>query len=385
MIPDSTIFAGQYVDKNGAPIYDLYNHAKDIHHKNYEYFSIDLKGQDKVWNGTELVDATTIGVWETDQYGNRAFYPYMPGTTKKIHKVVAELNQFCGAYDNNWSDDNWKYTVSNNGQNTDYARIDYMTTALQAGKLPKNDKEWVVVGNCADGYYSDWIVSFLPAEPEETPPTPSTVIEKLRVIAEDLSVGENTDFDFNDVVFDVIWTKVYSDETHTTLTSQTVEITLQAAGGTLPLYVDGKEVHHEFGVDQHTMVNTNAKARGMNGKDDATPVTWTTTNYSGTTIGEIANSIEVKVIKNGEEILLSAVRGRIASKIGVKIEPTPYVWCYEREDIDHRYSLSDGTSLFTEWVQGIYPASDWYTYAKKSIDDYRAAKAALNAQGNQQP
>ena len=380
MIPDSTIFAGTYVDKNGNPIYDLYHQAKDIHHKNYEYFSIDLKGQDKVWNGTALVDATTIGEWGTDPYGNRAFFPYMPGTTKKIHKVVAELNQFCGEYDNNWNDDNWKYTVSNNGQNTDYARIDYMTTALNAGKLPKNDKEWVVVGNCADGYYSDWIVSFLPAEPEDTP-NPVTEIEKLRVIAEDLSVGENTDFDFNDVVFDVIWTKTFSDETKTNLTSQKVEIKLLAAGGTLLLYVDGKEVHEQFGVDQYTMVNTDAKAHGLKGKDDAQPVTWETSNYSGSTIGDIANSIVVKVIKNGEEYLIRAERGHIASKIGVKfINDQEYEWCYERQDIEDKYSLMTGESPFQAWVQGIYPYDDWYTYAYDEIMKYR--NKLNGAQGN---
>ena len=377
MIPDSTIFAGTYVDKNGNPIYDLYHDADKIHHKNYEYFSIDLKGQSKVWNGTELVDATTIGEWVTDQYGNKAFYPYMPGTTEKIHKVVAELNQFCGEYDNQWSDDNWKYTVSNNGQNTDYARIDYMITALNAGKLPKNDKEWVLVGNCADGYYSDWIVSFMPATPDPGEEHQnSTVTESLRVIAEDLSVGESTDFDFNDVVFDVIWTKNYTDET---LTSQSVKVVLQAAGGTLPLYVAGHEVHGEFGEDTNVMINTKAAEQGYRGNDNAgtREIPLTTDDWSGSNIYDIANSIDIYVIKNETECHLSAPVGGIASKIGVK---TNYKWCKERQDIEDKYSLEDGTSPFREWVNGIYPADDWYGYAKNEIVKYRAAKAALNGE-----
>ena len=196
--------------------------------------------------------------------------------------------------------------------------------------------------------------------------------EELRVIAEDLTVDTNTDFDFNDVVFDVLhYTKGPK--------AGTVEVVLQAAGGTLPLYVAGHEVHEEFGVAQNVMVNTNAAARGHNGKDDAgtRTIPLTSNQWSGTTIEEIANSIEIKVIKDDVPYILTAPVGGIASKIGVKPN---YDWCDERQDIDNKYSLTDGTSLFTEWVQGIFPASNWYTYAKKSIDEYKAAKAALNGQ-----
>ena len=327
--------------------------------------------------------------------------------TKSIPYLNRDGNQYCGfdvknvggydnqpadfplisAYQENGTNDGSLYLDHLPGQQSDRKALNlkFIAKMYNQGYRPVNNTSlrlWVIQGGCADGYYSDWIVSFLPAN-YNPGPTPDTVIEKLRVIAEDLSVGERTDFDFNDVVFDVIWTRVYSDETHTELTSQTVQITLLAAGGTLPLYVDGQEVHDLFGVDQHTMVNTNALARGMNGKDDAEPVTWPTTNYSGTTIGEIANSIDVYVMKNDEPCHLSAPVGAIASKIGVGfINGVGYQWCDEREDIDHRYSLVDGTSLFTEWVQGIYPAPDWYTYAKGSIDSYRAAKAAAQAAAN---
>ena len=74
-------------------------------------------------------------------------------------------------------------------------------------------------------------------------PVPAT----WRVIAEDLSAEENTDFDFNDVVLDV------------TLTKDGADCVLQAAGGQLPLRINGDddlEVHKMFGVDQKKMVNT---------------------------------------------------------------------------------------------------------------------------------
>lgn len=389
MIPDSTIFDGQYVDKDGAPVYDLVNQKDRIHHIEYTYYSKWLGTNTQVWNGTAFVDASNYGDLVGDENSGYRFYPYMPGTTKRVHVLNCKTNEYCGTSET-VQDDFWEYEYRENGDyKGKFYRVDNMISYLTAGKLPisgdEQPKTWILVNSRPDGYYSDWIVSFMPADGGDVPPgpTPTTVIEKLRVIAEDLTVSQNTDFDFNDVVFDVIWTKVYSDETLATLSSQTVQITLQAAGGTLPLYVDGKEVHHEFDVDLHTMVNTNAKHLGMNGKDDATPVTWTTTNYSGTTIGEIANSIDVYVIKNGETCHLSAPVGGIASKIGVKfINDQGYQWCDEREDIDHRYSLSDGTPLFSNWVQGIYPADDWYDYAYDEIVKYRAALSAANNSTN---
>ena len=192
--------------------------------------------------------------------------------------------------------------------------------------------------------------------------------EEIRVIAEDLSVGQETDFDFNDVVFDVrrytLTTKKH--------TEGEVEIILRAAGGTLPLYVDGHEVHQEFNVDVNEMVNTNAQRRGLKGADRA-PVTLPVpaNHYSGTTIGEIANSIEVYVVKEGANCYLEAPVNGIASKIGVKCD---FEWCDEREDIDNKYKLEGASdSLFKDWVQEILPSEGWYRYAKESIEEYKNA------------
>lgn len=94
-----------------------------------------------------------------------------------------------------------------------------------------------------DGYYSNWIVKLSPADPEfyEDPdPNTRTVTVKRRVMCEDL--GSTFDFDFNDLVFDVTytqnqkkvgdnWEPVNADKTWT------ATITLQAAGGTLPIYI----------------------------------------------------------------------------------------------------------------------------------------------------
>ena len=200
-----------------------------------------------------------------------------------------------------------------------------------------------------------------------TPVPPVEEWEELRVIAEDLSVSQSTDFDFNDVVFDVRrYTK--TTENHQ---KNDVELILRAAGGTLPLYVAGYEIHETFGVDLDVMVNTKAQSKGLKGEDKE-PVTikLTANQYSGSTIGEIANSIDVYVIKNNVPCHLTAPKGEIASKIGVKCD---YDWCDERQDIDDKYKLIDGTPLFKDYVQGIEPYNDnWYRYAYNSIYGFPA-------------
>ena len=136
----------------------------------------------------------------------------------------------------------------------------------------------------------------------------------MRVIAEDLSVSDNSDFDFNDVVFDVTFDSPEQGKT---------TITLQAAGGTLPLYVGGQEVHEKFGVSTKTMVNTGT---GVS-KD---PVSFELND----TFGHDANNILVQVEKEGVLVEITAERGRVASKIAVSPN---YEWCTEKQDIEKKY------------------------------------------------
>lgn len=145
----------------------------------------------------------------------------------------------------------------------------------------------------------------------ETPdPTPQA---NVRVIAEDLSVSDNSDFDFNDVVFDVTFDYPAGKTT----------ITLLAAGGTLPLYVGGQEVHEKFGVSTKTMVNTGAGAS----KD---PVSFVLDG----TFNRDANNIVVEVEKEGVRMPITAEKGRVASKIAVKPN---YEWCSEKQDIEDKH------------------------------------------------
>ena len=142
--------------------------------------------------------------------------------------------------------------------------------------------------------------------------------EAIRIIAEDLSASEGSDFDFNDVVFDVQmnWP---SEGKHT--------ITLLAAGGTLPLTIAGEEVHAKFGVPTNKMVNTESWT------EQRDPVTFVIEgNYAN------ANEIEVRVQKGSDWPLLTAPKGKAASKIAVS---TDYEWVKELQDITNAYRQFD--------------------------------------------
>lgn len=142
--------------------------------------------------------------------------------------------------------------------------------------------------------------------------------ETIRIIAEDLSATEGSDFDFNDVIFDVQmnWP---SEGKHT--------ITLLAAGGTLPLTIAGEEVHEKFGVPTNKMVNTESWT------EQKAPVTFIIEgNYTN------ANEIEVRVQKGSDWPLLTAPKGKAASKIAVS---TDYKWVKELQDITNAYEDFD--------------------------------------------
>ena len=166
--------------------------------------------------------------------------------------------------------------------------------------------------------------------------------EAIRIIAEDLSASEGSDFDFNDVVFDVQmnWP---AEGKHT--------ITLQAAGGTLPLTIAGEEVHAKFGVPTNKMVNTESWT------EQRDPVTFVIEgNYAN------ANEIEVRVQKGSDWPLLTAPIGKAASKIAVS---TDYEWVKELQDITNAYGQ------FDTYVTTGKPAK-WWESAKKDTYIYNA-------------
>ncbi len=208
------------------------------------------------------------------------------------------------------------------------------------GYLPVNNKsltEWVKVGK-SDGYFSDWIVTLTEAQRQ----IPSS--NKVRIMAEDLNAQaadgdiENSDWDFNDVVFDVEF-----DETGNGGT-----ITLICAGGVLPLKVAGVEVHLKFDPSLtqdekgwYPMINT-GKGMGIDRPQVSFHINDADPENNGKGI-----LIEVeKTLSNGTKqwLDLRAQKGQPSSKFAVKPTVQP---CLERDNINF---VSE--RAFSRYVQG---------------------------------
>lgn len=172
----------------------------------------------------------------------------------------------------------------------------------------------------------------------------------LRVIAEDLTAGEKGDFDFNDVVFDAEY-----------IDANKVKVTIYAAGGTLPLRVDGKEVHDLFKtanpnattdqggeINTMTMINTNARFVNLKvGSSSAelpnkpefyiTNQTWN--SDANLFAADVRDKIKIIVTKTDEagneyQLELTAEQGKTPGKVGVG---TSYEWKNEREYIGDEF------------------------------------------------
>jgi len=203
-----------------------------------------------------------------------------------------------------------------------------------------------------DYVYSDWIVTLTPALPQGDTSDPTKW--SIRVMAEDLSASDDTDFDFNDVVLDFECEEG----------SSTLNVTLQAAGGTLPLRInqnDNWEVHKLFGLNvTNIMINTNWNR--SNGTEIAEKPTFDITT-SSTINSEDAFLAAVKAVKlevyktsEGVEqwIEMRADQGKPAAKFAV---PTTVKWMDERISIKTKYGK------FSTWATSA-PDVQWWDPSK---------------------
>ena len=183
--------------------------------------------------------------------------------------------------------------------------------------------------------YTDWIIRVSPCEFDMT--------DGVRIIAEDLGASES-DFDYNDVVFDAkVANETVEVSQYNYQNKLVAYIVLQAAGGTLPLTVGGKEVHEAFGVSTSTMVNTGLVSKSpvsfkvMLGEADY--------NISG---ADAIKKIPV-IVKNGNSLIeLEVETGKAPEKIAVS---TSFEWCGERVPIYTVYPK------FKDWVKD--KSVDW--------------------------
>ena len=140
-----------------------------------------------------------------------------------------------------------------------------------------------------------------------------------RIFAEDLTVSESGDFDFNDVVLDI-----YKD-------GDGAYAMLMAEGATLPIYVGEmykNEFHVLFGVETHVMVNT---APGQHSAVAPVKIELPATVKTPADV-----RIWVKKTLSGQEYLLElqVKQGKAPSKILVKEEVD---WADERQSIEEKH------------------------------------------------
>ena len=205
-----------------------------------------------------------------------------------------------------------------------YVGLDYQTKKTTRNGHTQQD--YVSAFLQPDGKYTDRVLKIVPA----------ILKGDIRIIAEDLSASEGSDFDFNDVIFDVkyeypVWNKT--------------TIILQAAGGKLPLCIgvldDEHEVHNLFGVSLNTMVNT----EDWTAHKDPVPFI-IDGQYGSWNI----NNLPIWVQKGSDWVLLTAHKGKAASKIAVS---TDYKWVKELKDISNAYKN------FDTYVTNCTPSEWW--------------------------
>lgn len=280
---------------------------------------------------------------------------YMYYNKKQVPYLSSDQNTYCGDFLEYTSDDDVKIRKQFNG--TEVVCLNWkklVDERLSQGYLPvvgSSMKKWVKVHGGADGYHSDWIVTLTKAENNTTTPPPSTSDDIVcRIIVEDLTVGESSDFDFNDVVFDV-----RKDGT----------LIIRAIGGELPIYIgaeNANEVHAACSItlsgNTNQGKNSHRFMRNTGWQSDANSKVYEGIDYNAD-LGHIklsgtfntpadAQKIGIWVHKNGENIKLKAPRGKVASMVCVG---TDYKWCAERQDIDDKYHKG-GVRLFREYVIG---------------------------------
>ena len=167
-----------------------------------------------------------------------------------------------------------------------------------------------------------------------------------RVIAEDLSAAQAGDFDFNDVVFDVV--KYEGGKT---------TLRLQACGGTLPLKIGsnngagGVEVHSLYG-ETAPDATTGLYKMWNTGYNSHEPVDFEIAGDYTTPEQLLALHIEVQ--KDGAWMPLTAKKGEAACKILVDNRFTI---------VPERKSIVDDYGNFTTYVQG-------YWTDKDGLDDF---------------
>ena len=196
--------------------------------------------------------------------------------------------------------------------------------------------------------YDAWIVKLVKAV--GTP----TYYERGRIMCEDLGALRNSDLDFNDVVFDA-----------TLFNDGSINIKVQAAGGTLPIFVAGEEV--TMGEMTNTGVGDlvapqiiNISAEQNRAKAGSTEWKWKSLLEIPV---EVIGSDGIKYELKGEK---GNAPGKFCTYIGL---PWP----------DEYVKFNDAYPNFNNWVQNANPVLWWEENVK---EEYNAILTDLNLKNN---
>ena len=337
--PRSNLWANTYnvpADITDAERQDVYKYIKA--HSTTEN-SIDINYTEffvqQVWKGKDVYSNHMNQLTAGTQSAKDVVYNFNSGNGSIMLMVNSGTSYF--AYHNSLDGNN--YDV----KNTDYKIFNipgygyYVGFDFQAHGEDSSQKV------AADGIFTDWIVKIVPATRkdsdnnntgnEQPAEDPNVSLATMRIMCEDLGGFSGNDIDFNDVVFDVTY-----------LTATRAKITIQAAGGTLPIYIGSEtpenEVHALFGVSHKTMVNTNRE--GYLNKNVAGVVTCNPVSIEIAVQSQNPNDIPVTVqAADGTTYSLSSNTGWPTQKICVPVETG---WTNERVGIAEQYPR------FSDWV-----------------------------------
>lgn len=193
-----------------------------------------------------------------------------------------------------------------------------------------------------DGYYNDWIIRICPG-------IPSSIAQ--RVMCEDL--GNSFDWDFNDVVFDVYFTTDWVWNGFSTEKVTTAHITIQCAGGTIPIYVGttetSKEIHKLVGDGSMTAVlHPSAPAQYT---IKVSSQWWLWSLLGGNRTEPDASMIPIYVNETNTNDIAKNLQARaVPQKFAC---PTTVAWSAELTNIADTYPN------FTQWVQDANATGIW--------------------------
>jgi hypothetical protein len=383
--------------------------------RSYIGFDFDMLPDDKTYawnweNGQKTTPKTVVySGWASPQGGDNLIFTESGQVSTitdwnaeikvKGNKVIRALdsntNMYCGEvkgiggmdghrewtevadYDPNGTNDNSLYIKGLPGYDSNHTALNmkFLAKKYEEGWLPVDTKQlklWVKVGGCNDGYYSDWIVSFLPGDPN----TNIIIEEENQTYTYAFEDNKTTcDFDLNDVV---IWVKENENN------SSKIDVTLVAAGCEFDNYVflgttriewlKGAEVHDALGIAKGVMFNTKS-----NTVDPSTFVTTTIDKPQGFNIeqadfrimpyakGSDFSDLTARKEKDGDGYIRTSALVTMESEtatapIGL-VFPCKWHWPKERVIVSNAYdNFNKWGSLPNATVRAT--VSDWYKSPK---------------------